>query len=51
MYGVERLKTACEQIVQKGLNVENCAGLLALADANRCVYVRACTPACLCRVC
>jgi hypothetical protein len=37
MYGVERLKTTCEQILQKGLNVENAAGLLALADENRCV--------------
>ena len=37
MYGVERLKATCEQILQKGLNVENAAGLLALADENRCV--------------
>lgn len=37
MYGVERLKTTCEQILQKGLNVENAAGLLALADENRWV--------------
>lgn len=37
MYGVERLKATCEQILQKGLNVENAAGLLSLADENRCV--------------
>lgn len=39
MYGVERLKASCESILVKGLNVENAAGLFALADENRCVRV------------
>ena len=35
MYGLDRLKTTCEGVVQKGLTVDNAAHLLALADEYR----------------
>ena len=35
MYGIDRLKVMCESILQKGLNVENAAALLQIAEDHR----------------